>query len=157
MKVIKYWQVLLFRISQPSSITNDRKPIETLVFGGYSKEKPKIKLGTGLSIELFTAPDSLETQIIRDHLIDIVRYFPVCEDDGDEKDGAPEKIHDHSCVNCFADKGKCLGECSVYDENRNIAAGIMQEYFPNGGRDWDQILNLFDAISAGKIPGISTK
>lgn len=64
MKVIKYWQVLLFRISQPSSIINDRKPIETLVFVGYSKEKPNIKLGTGLSIELFTAPDSLETQII---------------------------------------------------------------------------------------------
>ncbi|HHT2623360.1 hypothetical protein G9400_22600 [Klebsiella michiganensis] len=157
MKVIKYWQVLLFRISQPSSIINDRKPIETLVFGGYSKEKPNIKLGTGLSIELFTAPDSLETQIIRDHLIDIVRCFPVCEDDGDEKDGTSEKIHDHSCVNCFADKGPCLGECNVYDENRNLAAGIMQEYFPNGGRDWDQILSLFDAISAGKIPGVQAQ
>lgn len=157
MKVIKYWQVLLFRISQPSSIINDRKPIETLVFVGYSKEKPNIKLGTGLSIELFTAPDSLETQIIRDHLIDIVRCFPVCEDDGDEKDGAPEKIHDHSCVNCFADKDPCLGECNVYDENRNLAAGIMQEYFPNGGRDWDQILSLFDAISAGKIPGVQAQ
>ncbi|WP_448956746.1 hypothetical protein [Klebsiella michiganensis] len=190
MKVIKYWQVLLFRISQPSSIINERKPIETLVFGGYSKEKPKIKLGTGLSIELFTAPDSLETQIIRDHLIDIVRCFPVCEDDGDdETDGTqeeqtkppsreamieyikqaigegyqpkichelisnpdllwqlhdeavdyeyracwrwyqdghgfhetfsvPEKIHDHSCVNCFADKGPCLGDCHVTDVNK---------------------------------------
>ncbi|UTJ44310.1 hypothetical protein [Klebsiella grimontii] len=118
MKVIKYWQVLLFRISQPSSIINERKPIETLVFGGYSKEKPNIKLGTGLSIELFTAPDSLETQIIRDHLIDIVRCFPVCEDDGDEKDGVPEKIHDHSCVNCFADKGQCLVECHVSDVNK---------------------------------------
>lgn len=70
---------------------------------------------------------------------------------------APEEIHDHSCVNCFADKGPCLGKCSVYDESRNIAAGIMQEYFPNGGRDWDQILSLFDAISAGKIPGVQAQ
>lgn len=64
------------------------------------------------------------------------------------------EIHDHACINCFTDKGPCLGECNVYDENRNLAAGIMQEYFPNGGRDWDQILSLFDAISAGKIPGV---
>lgn len=90
MKVIKYWQVLLFRISQPSSIINGHKPIETLVFGGFSKEKPIIKLGTGVSIELFIAPDWLETQIIRDHLIDIVRCIPVCEDD-DETDGTKDE------------------------------------------------------------------
>ncbi len=64
------------------------------------------------------------------------------------------KIHDHACINCFANKGPCLGECNIYDENRNLAAGVMQEYFPNGGRDWDQILSLFDAIYAGKIPGV---
>ncbi|HBW1670174.1 TPA: hypothetical protein MEI02_005308, partial [Klebsiella quasipneumoniae subsp. similipneumoniae] len=67
------------------------------------------------------------------------------------------EIHDHACINCFTDKGPCLGECNVYDENRNLAAGIMQEYFPNGGRDWDQILSLFDAISAGKIPGVQAQ
>lgn len=157
MKVIKYWKVQLLQLSQPSSIINARNLVETLLFEGFSKDKPYIKLGSGVNIELFTAPDSLETRIFRDHLVDGVRCIPVSEDDGDEKDGAPEKIHDHSCVNCFADKDPCLGECNVYDENRNLAAGIMQEYFPNGGRDWDQILSLFDAISAGKIPGVQAQ
>ncbi|MDC7941357.1 hypothetical protein [Raoultella ornithinolytica] len=77
MKVIKYWQVRLIRLTQPSSIINECKHIETLVFEGYSKDKPNIKLGTGLSIELFTAPDSLETRIIRDHAIDSVRCIPI--------------------------------------------------------------------------------
>ncbi|MGS7877220.1 hypothetical protein [Klebsiella pneumoniae] len=230
MKLIKYWKVQLLKLSHSSGALCSRNPDDTLLFEGYSKDKPNIKLGTGLSIELFTAPDSVETCIFRDHLIDGVLCIPVYErDEGeDEIDGnqeeqtkppsreamieyikqaigegyqpkichelisnpdllwqlhdeavdyeyracwrwyqeghgfhetfsVPEKIHDHSCVNCFADKGQCLGKCSVYDENRNLAAGIMQEYFPNGGRDWDQILSLFDAISAGKIPGIRTE
>lgn len=166
MKIIKYWKVQLLQLSQPSSIISARNLVETLLFEGFSKEKPFIKLGSGVNIELFTAPDSLETRIFRDHLIDGVRCIPVCEGD-DEIDGtqegfheafsATEKTHDHSCVNCFADKDPCLGECNVYDENRNLAAGIMQEYFPNGGRDWDQILSLFDAISAGKIPGVQAQ
>lgn len=67
------------------------------------------------------------------------------------------EIHDHACINCFTDKGPCLGECNVYDENRDLAAGVMQEYFPNGGRDWDQVLSLFDAIYAGKIPGVQVQ
>lgn len=231
MKIIKYWKVQLLQLSQPSGklpgIINARTLVESLLFEGYSKDKPKINLGSGVNIELFTAPDSLETRIFREHLVDSVRCFPVFEYD-DETDGTqeeqtkppsreamieyikqaigegyqtkncdellsnpdllwqlhdeavdyeyracwrwyqeghgfhetfsvPEKIHDHSCVNCFSDKGPCLGECNVYDENRNLAAGIMQEYFPNGGRDWDQILSLFDAISAGKIPGVQAQ
>ncbi|HAV2259838.1 TPA: hypothetical protein JHK42_004990 [Raoultella ornithinolytica] len=118
MKVIKYWKVQLLQLSQPSSIINARNLVETLLFEGFSKEKPYIKLGSGVNIELFTAPDSLETRIFRDHLIDGVRCIPVSEDDGDEKDGTSEKIHDHSCVNCFADKGPCLGECYVSDVNK---------------------------------------
>ncbi|WP_247687053.1 hypothetical protein [Klebsiella michiganensis] len=235
MKVIKYWKVQLLQLSRPSSnppgIISARNLVETMLFEGFSKEKPYIKLGSGVNIELLTAPDSLETRIFRDHLIDGVRCIPVCEggdECDDEIDGSreeqtkspsreamieyirqaigegyqpkighelignpdllwqlhdeavdyeyracwswyqnghgfhetfsvPEKIHDHSCVNCFADKGPCLGKCSVCDENRNLAAGVMQEYFPNGGRDWDQILSLFDAISAGKIPGVQAQ
>lgn len=231
MKVIKYWKVQLLQLSQPSGnipgIMNARTLVESLLFEGYSKDKPKINLGSGVNIELFTAPDSLETRIFRDHLVDSVRCFPVCEDDGDkserveftiwlepqtyncravmggagaakapekhegddETDGTqeeqtkppsreamieyikqaigegyqpktcdelisnhdliwllhdeavdyeyracwrwyqeghgfhetfsvPEKIHDHSCVNCFADKGPCLGECHVSDVNK---------------------------------------
>lgn len=30
----------------------------------------------------------------------------------------------------------------------------MQEYFPNGGRDYDSVCGLFDAIAEGKIPGV---
>ncbi|EPQ1166380.1 hypothetical protein NNV94_005433 [Klebsiella pneumoniae] len=93
MKVIKYWKVQLLQLSQPSGnipgIMNARTLVESLLFEGYSKDKPKINLGSGVNIELFTAPDSLETRIFRDHLVDSVRCFPVCEDDGAAK--APEK------------------------------------------------------------------
>lgn len=143
MKVIKYWQVRLIRLTQPSSIINECKHIETLVFEGYSKDKPNIKLGTGLSIELFTAPDSIETRIIRDHLIDTVHCIPIYEEDIDEMKRveitinlepqisqcravmgsvgsakAPEKIHDHACINCFLGRGPCLGGCYVTDINK---------------------------------------
>lgn len=192
MKIIKYWKVQLLQLSQPSSIISARNLVETMLFEGFSKDKPFIKPGSGVNIELFTAPDSLETRIFRDHLIDGVRCIPVCEGDDecdDEIDGSreeqtkppsreamieyikqaigegyqpkncdelignpdllwllhgeavdyeyracwlwyqnghgfhetfsvPEKIHDHSCVNCFADKGPCLGKCHVPDVNK---------------------------------------
>lgn len=147
MKVIKYWKVQLLQLSQPSSkpsgIINARNLVESLLFEGYSKDKPKINLGSGVNIELFTAPDSLETRIFRDHLVDSVRCFPVCEDDGEKSERveftiwfepqiyncravmggagaakAPEKIHDHACVNCFLGRGQCLGDCHVSDVNK---------------------------------------
>ncbi|MEZ6999437.1 hypothetical protein [Klebsiella variicola] len=143
MKVIKYWAVQLLQLSQPSSIINDRKLVESLLFEGYSKDKPEINLGSGVNIELFTAPDSLETRIFRDHLVDSVRCFPVCEDDGGKSERveitihlephvyncravmggagaakAPEKIHDHACINCFLGRGPCLGDCHVADVNK---------------------------------------
>ncbi|HDZ2592089.1 TPA: hypothetical protein ACTW95_001351 [Klebsiella quasipneumoniae subsp. similipneumoniae] len=94
MKVIKYWKVQLLQLSQPSGklpgIINARTLVESLLFEGYSKDKPKINLGSGVNIELFTAPDSLETRIFRDHLVDSVRCLPVCEDDG-ETDGTQEE------------------------------------------------------------------
>ncbi|EPC5749839.1 TPA: hypothetical protein ACX14I_001391 [Klebsiella pneumoniae] len=94
MKVIKYWTVQLLQLSQPSNklpgIINARNLVESLLFEGYSKDKPKINLGSGVNIELFTAPDSLETRTFRDHLVDSVRCFPVFEDDG-EIDGTQEE------------------------------------------------------------------
>ncbi|HHI2231565.1 TPA: hypothetical protein ACP40A_002069 [Klebsiella pneumoniae] len=94
MKVIKYWKVQLLQLSHPSSklpgIINARNLVESLLFEGYSKDKPKINLGSGVNIELFTAPDSLETRTFRDHLVDSVRCFPVCEGD-DETDGTQEE------------------------------------------------------------------
>lgn len=94
MKVIKYWKVQLLQLSQPSGklpgIINAHNLVESLLFEGYSKDKPKINLGSGVNIELFTAPDSLETRIFRDHLVDGVRCFPVFEYD-DETDGTQEE------------------------------------------------------------------
>lgn len=94
MKVIKYWKVQLLQLSRPSGklpgIINAHNLVESLLFEGYSKDKPKINLGSGVNIELFTAPDSLETRIFRDHLVDSVRCFPVFEYD-DETDGTQEE------------------------------------------------------------------
>ncbi|MEZ1445068.1 hypothetical protein [Klebsiella pneumoniae] len=94
MKVIKYWKVQLLQLSQPSGklpgIINAHNLVESLLFEGYSKDKPKINLGSGVNIELFAAPDSLETRIFRDHLVDSVRCFPVFEYD-DETDGTQEE------------------------------------------------------------------
>ncbi|HAV8980461.1 TPA: hypothetical protein JLE55_002859 [Escherichia coli] len=94
MKVIKYWKVQLLQLFQPSGklpgIINAHNLVESLLFEGYSKDKPKINLGSGVNIELFTAPDSLETRIFRDHLVDSVRCFPVFEYD-DETDGTQEE------------------------------------------------------------------
>ncbi|MDU9087841.1 hypothetical protein [Klebsiella pneumoniae] len=147
MKVIKYWKVQLLQLSQPSGklpgIINAHNLVESLLFEGYSKDKPKINLGSGVNIELFTAPDSLETRTFRDHLVDSVRCFPVFEDDGDKSEGveitihlepqvsncravmggagaakAPGKIHDHACINCFLGRGPCLGDCHVADVNK---------------------------------------
>ncbi|HII3217841.1 TPA: hypothetical protein ACY3HR_004804 [Citrobacter freundii] len=155
MKVIKYWKVQLLQLSQHSSIINERKPVETLLFEGYSKDKPNINLGSGINIELFTAPDSLETRIFRDHLVDGVRCTPVCEDDGDKsgtleitiyldlqvskcragKGGAgaakePRKIHDHSCINCFLGRGPCLGGCHVADVNKARSSSFEEVVKP---------------------------
>lgn len=37
-----------------------------------------------------------------------------------------DKIHDHACINCFADKGPCLGECNVTDVNKLIDPSLIQ-------------------------------
>ncbi|WP_158263885.1 hypothetical protein [Serratia sp. Nf2] len=37
---------------------------------------------------------------------------------------------------------------------KDAAVSVMQEFFPNGGRDFDEVCALFDAIVAGKVPGI---
>ncbi|HDU5937461.1 TPA: hypothetical protein RFW12_000922 [Klebsiella variicola] len=88
MKLIKYWCVQLFKAENRGMVPN----AEVLIFEGYSKDKPKIKLGAGGSFELFTAPDTVETRIFRDNLIDSVRFIPVYEDDSDnEDDGTREE------------------------------------------------------------------
>ncbi|TAI99817.1 hypothetical protein [Pectobacterium versatile] len=39
--------------------------------------------------------------------------------------------------------------------NKDTAVAIMQEYFPNGGRDYDSVCALLEAILAGNIPHVS--
>ncbi|WP_323115548.1 hypothetical protein [Klebsiella variicola] len=87
MKLIKYWCVQLFKAEHRGMFPN----AEVLIFEGYSKDKPKIKLGAGVSFELFTAPDSLESRIFLDNLIDSVRFIPVYEDDGDNVDDGTQE------------------------------------------------------------------
>lgn len=88
MKLIKYWRVQLFKAENRGMAPGNA---EVLIFEGYSKDKPEIKLGAGVSFELFTAPDSLESRIFRDHLIDSVRFIPVYEDDGDNVDDGTQE------------------------------------------------------------------
>ncbi|UWS42665.1 hypothetical protein [Klebsiella variicola] len=88
MKLIKYWRVQLFKAENRGMAPGNA---EVLIFEGYSKDKPKIKLGAGVSFELFIAPDSLESHIFRDHLIDSVRFIPVYEDDGDNVDDGTQE------------------------------------------------------------------
>lgn len=37
------------------------------------------------------------------------------------------KVHDHACVNCFTDKGPCLGECNIQDENNPCTESTRQK------------------------------
>jgi hypothetical protein len=78
MKVIKYWKVQLLKLSHSSGALCSRNPDDTLLFEGIQKTN-QYQARTGLSIELFTAPDSVETCIFRDHLIDGVLCIPVYE------------------------------------------------------------------------------
>ncbi|WP_019210831.1 hypothetical protein [Yersinia massiliensis] len=43
------------------------------------------------------------------------------------------------------------------EQVKSEALAAMQEYFPNGGRDWDNVSALFDAIRDGKIAGLGVK
>ncbi|WP_028722555.1 hypothetical protein [Pantoea ananatis] len=38
------------------------------------------------------------------------------------------------------------------EQEKEKAVAIMQEYFPNGGRDYDAVCALFDAIADHKVP-----
>lgn len=37
-------------------------------------------------------------------------------------------------------------------ENRDAALSAIEEYFPNGGRDYDNVVALFEALVRGDIP-----
>ncbi|MDU4995340.1 MAG: hypothetical protein E6265_01985 [Enterobacteriaceae bacterium] len=78
MKLIKCWNVKLYR-NLSKSIFSD--PMEKLIFEGYSKDKPRLKIHDEGLIELFTEPDQLETKTIRTYGIDSMVCTPVYEED----------------------------------------------------------------------------
>ncbi|HBS7970271.1 TPA: hypothetical protein MAS80_000496 [Klebsiella pneumoniae] len=126
MKLIKYWKVQLLKLSHSSGALCSRNPDDTLLFEGYSKDKPNIKLGTGLSIELFTAPDSVETCIFRDHLIDGVLCIPVYEDDSDDlDDGTQEEQAEHEQAAEEVKPGKLIGNFELSGGAKDVLHALF--------------------------------
>ena len=111
MKLIKYWHVKLFQHIGTVMIAGK---LEKLIHEGYSTSKPALNYHENSVIELFTAPDQLETKTIRTYGIDSMVCTPVYE----EEKG---KVHDHACLNCFTGTGPCTGECNVTDTNKVLA------------------------------------
>ncbi|MDM4169144.1 hypothetical protein QTO71_28515 [Klebsiella michiganensis] len=126
MKLIKYWKVQLLKLSHSSGALCSRNPGDTLLFEGYSKDKPNIKLGTGLSIELFTAPDSVETCIFRDHLIDGALCIPVYEDDSDDlDDGTQEEQAEHEQAAEEVKPGKLIGNFELSGGAKDVLHALF--------------------------------
>ncbi|MCJ4916995.1 hypothetical protein LNT54_05775 [Klebsiella pneumoniae] len=126
MKLIKYWKVQLLKLSHSSGALCSRNPDDTLLFEGYSKDKPNIKLGTGLSIELFTAPDSVETCIFRDHLIDGALCIPVYEDDSDDlDDGTQEEQAEHEQAAEEVKQGKLIGNFELSGGAKDVLHALF--------------------------------
>lgn len=76
MKSIKCWNVKFYQYAGNGLVANK---LENLVFEGYSMEKPVLKCHPESVIELFTAPDQLETKTIRAYGIDSMVCTPVYE------------------------------------------------------------------------------
>ncbi|HFT1542546.1 TPA: hypothetical protein ACH27N_001560 [Klebsiella quasipneumoniae subsp. similipneumoniae] len=123
MKLIKYWRVQLFKAENRGMAPGNA---EVLIFEGYSKDKPKIKLGAGVSFELFTAPDSLESRIFRDHLIDSVRFIPVYEDDSDDlDDGTQEEQAEHEQAAEEVKPGKLIGNFELSGGAKDVLHALF--------------------------------
>ncbi|GLH24120.1 TPA: hypothetical protein QCI16_003085 [Enterobacter ludwigii] len=83
MKVVKYWKVELFRDNdRRSGITGMISPTSPF-FTGYSREKPALNLQSdvqpGEYIELYAAPDALESRLFRRHSFDYIHLTPIFE------------------------------------------------------------------------------
>lgn len=78
MKLIKYWHVKLFQYIGTGMIAGK---LEKLIHEGYSTSKPALNYHENSVIELFTAPDQLETKTIRTYGIDSMVCTPVYEED----------------------------------------------------------------------------
>ena len=47
---------------------------------------------------------------------------------------------------------KMTAEDVYIQQEKEKAVAVMQEYFPNGGQDFDSVCALFDAIADGRVP-----
>ncbi len=122
MKNIKYWHVKLYQRSQQSPLISlssngatasgviGSLPLGRLIAEGYSIDRVALPHRDGF-ISLLTDPHSLELKTFRADIVDSIVCTPVYE----EGEG---KVHDHACINCFTDKGPCLGDCHVTDVNK---------------------------------------
>ncbi|MBK2673142.1 hypothetical protein FKL07_23140 [Citrobacter freundii] len=112
MKIIKHWLVKLYQHSQhsPLAAVSSNWVSKKLIAEGYSKDKVTLPHRDGF-IDLLTDPHNAELTTFRADAVDSIVCTPVYE----EEKG---KVHDHACVNCFTDKGPCLGECNVTDVNK---------------------------------------
>lgn len=93
MEVVKCWKVELFRDNdRRSGIAGIMSPTSPF-FTGYSREKPALNLQSdvqsGEYVELYTAPDTLESRLFRRHSFDYIHLTPIfesgknCCDDGE--------------------------------------------------------------------------
>lgn len=112
MKIIKHWLVKLYQHSQqPTLMTTTSNGVsKRLIAEGYSKDKVTLPQRGGF-IELLTVPSDAQSTTYRADIVDSIVCTPVYE----EGEG---KVHDHACINCFTDKGPCLGDCHVTDVNK---------------------------------------
>ncbi|HDW1380845.1 TPA: hypothetical protein RK230_003881 [Enterobacter asburiae] len=122
MKTIKHWWVKLYQHTQHPSLAaiSSNWVSKKLIAEGYSKDKVTLPHRDGF-IVLLTDPYDAEPITFRADVVDIIECIPVYEGEDEAKSDADEvkvKVHDHACVNCFAGKGPCLGDCHVTDVNR---------------------------------------
>jgi hypothetical protein len=91
MKLVKCWKVELFRDNdRRAGIAGLINPISPF-FTGYSYEKPALNMQSdvqpGEYIELYTAPDALDSRLFRRHTFDYIHLTPVYGTDDTERCG----------------------------------------------------------------------
>ncbi|EKS6644637.1 hypothetical protein ACOY5P_03400 [Enterobacter asburiae] len=99
MEEVKCWKVELFRDNDRRSGLAGMASPTSPFFTGYSREKPALNLQSdvqpGEYIELYTAPDALESRLFRRHSFDYIHLTPIfeswekcCDDDEHAKSDA---------------------------------------------------------------------
>ncbi|MFZ4221337.1 hypothetical protein ACEV6Q_26345 [Enterobacter ludwigii] len=102
MEEVKCWKVELFREgARRSDFATMISPVSPF-FTGYSREKPALNLQSdvqpGEYIELYTAPDALDSRLFRRHTFDYIHLTPInesgkkCCDDDEQAKAADDKV-----------------------------------------------------------------